>query len=205
MKSFRKVLAATVLAAAAVSAAPAFAATTIVALDSIANASLDGSNGVSTALAAGTYHVTFSSGAFSRFSSTDGCDLSGAHCRLGFEDSARLIVNGTTLLFGDGNASGGLGPISGGGYFDEPATAFGHSSIYNLTFTLAAPGTVTSFLYDDYLGDNRGGLSLAFSSAVPEPATWLMMILGFGLVGVAMRKGRRGNGGVLTSEALRTV
>lgn len=41
-------------------------------------------------------------------------------------------------------------------------------------------------------GDNMGPLldnvSVGISSAVPEPATWAMMIAGFGLVGSAMRR-----------------
>lgn len=33
--------------------------------------------------------------------------------------------------------------------------------------------------------------TLAFTSAVPEPATWAMMIGGFAAIGVAMRRGRK--------------
>jgi len=43
-------------------------------------------------------------------------------------------------------------------------------------------------------GEGAFGGSLAFApavSAVPEPATWAMMIIGFGAVGVAMRRRRR--------------
>lgn len=39
--------------------------------------------------------------------------------------------------------------------------------------------------------------NVTFSGAVPEPATWAMMILGFGLVGAAMR--RRSAGGRLVA------
>ena len=52
--------------------------------------------------------------------------------------------------------------------------------------------------YSDYaftagnVGNNvlLGGLSL--TQSVPEPATWAMMLLGFGAVGVAFRRRRRG-------------
>jgi PEP-CTERM motif len=37
-------------------------------------------------------------------------------------------------------------------------------------------------------GDGFGFDNLAFSSAIPEPATWAMMILGFGLVGGSLRR-----------------
>jgi hypothetical protein len=33
--------------------------------------------------------------------------------------------------------------------------------------------------------------NLAVGSAVPEPTTWAMMLVGFGAVGFAMRRGRR--------------
>lgn len=33
--------------------------------------------------------------------------------------------------------------------------------------------------------------NIKFSSAVPEPATWMMMLFGFGFVGAAMRKAKR--------------
>ena len=41
-----------------------------------------------------------------------------------------------------------------------------------------------------------GSLSI---SAVPEPATWAMMLLGVGLIGTAMRFGRRKNDGALSA------
>lgn len=57
----------------------------------------------------------------------------------------------------------------------------------SFTFDLAAPGTLrfeatgTSESLGGYLDDIR-------LSAVPEPATWAMMILGFGFVGASMRR-----------------
>lgn len=48
--------------------------------------------------------------------------------------------------------------------------------------TFAAAGT----------SDSRGGyLDNITVSAVPEPATWAMLILGFGLAGYALRRGKR--------------
>jgi hypothetical protein len=51
---------------------------------------------------------------------------------------------------------------------------------YTLTIT-GSRGTTGSF---------GGNVSFA-AGAVPEPATWAMMLLGFGAVGFAMRRGRR--------------
>lgn len=42
---------------------------------------------------------------------------------------------------------------------------------------------------NDYVGNFRLN---AIAAAIPEPATWAMMILGFGVVGGAMRSRRRG-------------
>ena len=175
----------------AVHAVPATAATTID-LDGTANASLDGSTAVTLALAAGTYTLQFIDGtytAYSRFSSPTGCDLDGKNCTQGWENSARISIDGgSPLLFGDGNASGGFGPIDpGDGYYSTAALSFANSGIFTTNFTLATDSNVSFFLYDDILSDNQGGVSLQLS-AVPEPATWALMILGFGLVGGVMRR-----------------
>lgn len=178
-------------AAGLLAAAPASAIT--INLNGVSNASLDGSNAVTVALGPGTYTLRFIEDdytAFSRFAASSGCDSNGANCPFGWENSARLIINGNTFLFGDGAASGGIGPVSGGGYYDTAARSFGASGQYSLSFTLASPANASFFIYDDFLGDNRGGISLALS--VPEPGTWALLIAGFGVIGGAMRRRARG-------------
>ena len=60
----------------------------------------------------------------------------------------------------------------------------------------ASGGTIggNSFEHQDFLGSgNRhlsGTVTLA-TAAIPEPATWLMMISGFGLAGAGLRRRRR--------------
>ena len=174
-------------------ATSASAATTIVDVDGMANTSLDGSNSKVVALAAGTYAINFTNGAYSafnRFGSVSGCNSSGAACGAGFEDSVRYIINGATFLFGDGNASGGGGPQSTGGYYSTAAVSLAAASKYAGSFTLTAPTNVSFYLYDDNTSDNIGGVSVALTGAVPEPASWAMMILGMGAVGFAMRRRR---------------
>lgn len=39
-------------------------------------------------------------------------------------------------------------------------------------------------------GDATGGLGIIYGSVVPEPATWALMLAGFGMVGFAMRRRR---------------
>ena len=47
----------------------------------------------------------------------------------------------------------------------------------------------------DWVGSQRNydlvSLAIPLNTAVPEPATWALMLLGFGGIGVAMRRGRR--------------
>lgn len=168
-------------------------AATIVDLDGRSNASTDGSNSVMLALAAGTYNLSFVESlftAFNRFGQASGCNASGASCTRGFENSARFVINGVTNFFGDGNASGGIGPQATGGYYSTSAQSFDSSGVYKTSFTLASPSSVSFYLFDDNLSDNTGGVSLAVA-AVPEPATWLMMLFGFGMIGFGMRSAKR--------------
>lgn len=172
---------------------PVAANALIIDVDGTANASLDGTNAVSVLLAAGTYELSFTEGAysaFSRFSSSTDCDASGANCRTGWENSARYIIDPTTFLFGDGNASGGIGPISGGGYFVDAATSFANSAGYSTTFSLASAVNVDFFIFDDFLGDNRGGVSLLVQRVgVPEPS--VLALFSIGLLGMGLARRRK--------------
>ena len=73
------------------------------------------------------------------------------------------IYTGAFLTFGGGTAAGAEAALVKG-FVDGKA----YSNIHNATF----PG-----------GEIRGQLA----ALVPEPATWTLMILGFGLAGAAMR------------------
>jgi len=61
-------------------------------------------------------------------------------------------------------------------------------------FSLAAPWTFTENYgrltvgFDSF--DIAGLSATAIASAVPEPATWVMMIIGFGMTGAAVRRRR---------------
>ena len=165
-------------------------AATIVDLNGVTNASTNGANAVTLNLDAGVYNLNFVEGAytaFTRFSTVTGCDGLGAKCITGFENSARYVIDGATFFFGDGAASGGLGPQATGGYYSTAAQSFAASDVFTSTFTLAAPRAVSFYLFDDNLGDNSGGVSLAVA-AVPEPATWMLMLMGMAGVGFAMRR-----------------
>ena len=51
------------------------------------------------------------------------------------------------------------------------------------------------------LGDGNSTLTIAsVPGAVPEPSTWMMMLVGFGLLGGAVRYGRKANAGTQTAS-----
>jgi len=171
-------------------------------LDGKLNAGLNDANGIALALTAGTYKFSFVQDqytAFNRFSSATNCNIAGGNCRTGFENSVRWTLDGDNLnpfKFGDGNASGGMGPqTTTGGYYLNAATSFANSGVFTSNFTFASPVTLKAFIFDDNLSDNSGGISLNIArtpdTAVPEPASWAMLIAGFGLIGAVMRRRRR--------------
>ena len=82
------------------------------------------------------------------------------------------------------------------------STSFGASRISfaigrNPTFTEFFQGEIDNvFVYDEALSADRiaqirsTGFATVAPSAVPEPATWAMMVLGFGVVGGALRRSK---------------
>jgi len=65
--------------------------------------------------------------------------------------------------------------------FDNTTGAF--LATDNTTFSLTTNGAPVTASFD-----GRGGFSASVTPAVPEPATWAMMILGMAVVGYAMRR-----------------
>jgi len=98
------------------------------------------------------------------------------------------------LFFGPGNnpffGPSGSTLFVGSGYvgleYNEP------SAHYSASFVAGGSGNVTAYVGAEG-GDNVGPLmdNFRFSiTSVPEPATWLTMILGFGGIGAMMRRRR---------------
>ena len=115
-----------------------------------------------------------------------------------FDANGGTIVDFATLLFGQtiigvhyGNGVGSPGrPTNARGDGDDTAFYLFDAGTIGLdTFTLAfnASSTVTLF---------QTG-SPPPPPSVPEPATWAMMLLGFGGVGTALRRSRRKNAKLL--------
>ena len=51
-----------------------------------------------------------------------------------------------------------------------------------------ATGNLELMYWDSNYSDNEGSITISVNPAVPEPASWAMMIGGLGLVGAAMRR-----------------
>jgi hypothetical protein len=92
-------------------------------------------------------------------------------------------LNFTSVVFN--NTVSNIGFNIANGVFDQASREL-IPLIANATNTITINGTSA--------GDASysGTLSFGMSSAVPEPATWALMLLGFGAVGFSMRRQRAG-------------
>lgn len=92
------------------------------------------------------------------------------------------------LNFYTGPAGGGFGVNNPAdmdfGLFSLEGDQLFSGTIENPTFT---PGTYT-FTNDFYYGAVNATLTITALPGVPEPATWAMMLLGFGAIGAACRR-----------------
>jgi len=107
--------------------------------------------------------------------------------------ASTVPIAGTTVsllqLFTGGSVVGG---VYSGGTLVPGGSASGSSNSLTLSANLT-PGTNYTFVYSGNLvnsGNISGNAALGMA-AVPEPATWGLMLLGFGGIGMAMRRRRR--------------
>ncbi len=136
--------------------------------------------------------------------------------------TAALATTGSATAYGGGFIGDGTNYTSYSAGSATPANNFGGDFItapsarpidYSLTDTFVAlrfgtgPATyygyaevagnrLISFAYNDVAGGSivsGEAITGAFPSAVPEPATWLMLIGGLGLVGATMRRRKQMN------------
>jgi hypothetical protein len=208
----------TALATAAIGlgTAPAYAATFVdcgggsACVSDTDNVLLDAAQDVSS----GTGHISGTSTVI-QFSTTDtdGIDLNpgaGAGQATITSGDGTLINNLTWQLLGGvgfTSAEFNLEPLTGGG---PPVSPF------DILVTSITNGVVTTATFEGDTGSNRFGvfasageiltgvtivsdtgfgtfrqLRVTAGSGVPEPATWAMMLLGFGGIGMAMRRSRK--------------
>jgi len=178
------------IAASLALAAPASAAVFVV--DAGAN-SVSGGSALNTGIALSTgdalsvsssINDLWSAGPLPRFS--DGSGLIGPRLATALDDSGQAPGTaigadfGTTIQDGYASAFGSLVGRIGGVYQTLGA---------NFAGPAWADGTLELFYWDSNANDNFGTISFDIvSGAVPEPATWAMMILGFAVTGAAMRR-----------------
>ncbi|WP_316251184.1 PEPxxWA-CTERM sorting domain-containing protein [Sphingomonas sp. JC676] len=169
--------------------APAAAQTFVV--DAMANSSSGGAGLASVALIAGqTFTISsstddlWSAGPLPRYSDANG--LTGDRWATATDDSGQAVgtqIGANFGLWSQNSLSAAYGSLVGelnGVYMLLGA---------NGSFVASSSGTLNLYYWDSNNGDNFG--TIAFDiSAVPEPAAWGMMIGGFGLAGMAVRRRR---------------
>ncbi|WP_243405163.1 VPLPA-CTERM sorting domain-containing protein [Pelagivirga sediminicola] len=137
---------------------------------------------------------------WSRWRTSSGCDADGANCTKGFEFSFAFFLPESITDTGKVGISS-YGPINpsavnlvnqsratDGTFFGTGALAFDDVKNTILAkFTLDTDQDVGFFIYDDYIKDNRGGVSIEVSP-VPLPAGLPLLLLGLGSLAFVRRK-----------------
>jgi|GEM_PF-2131817 len=103
--------------------------------------------------------------------------------------STTNLVNANFNEVGPGFASQWL--VTNGDFWDFDWTLSGkvNAQINNITFFNGATNIGN---IDEFVKFGVSGKQVSFTGAIPEPASWAMLIVGFGLVGAAMRRHRGG-------------
>lgn len=128
-----------------------------------------------------------------------------AYNALAFPDIDLVYLTGTDDLdFSNFGSFTGQGQTSG--TFSLPGFDIDYFAVKSgnqfILYEYLGANSFTTAGLTNKKGELQGLSHLAFfgteaRSAVPEPGTWMMMLLGFGAVGSAMRRNRKANGGVL--------
>jgi PEP-CTERM motif len=95
-----------------------------------------------------------------------------------------------SAAYGPGGAGRNLGALLGTRFASPTGPADFFLIGNGTTITLASAGNLYAVVNDTFYSNNVGSFEVSVS-AVPEPATWAMMIGGFGIAGLAMRRRRR--------------
>jgi hypothetical protein len=151
---------------------------------------------VTITLGPGVYNVTdaASSGYYSAWNFSGGWVWNWAAATDNGDGTGDIFQAGASgLIYGsqaaaagshDGNYGGPGGPVLP---LLDPT---GGPDNFSDSFTLLTTTKLDFFTIDYYLPDNAGGVALDISTAVPEPSTWAMLLIGFAGLGVLARRGR---------------
>jgi len=90
-----------------------------------------------------------------------------------------------TILSGDVPAGGNGDQL--GAWTNQRVTIASSDALFGVQLRSTAP----AFEADNFFFSGRGGDSQVHAGGVPEPASWAMMLVGFGAVGGAVRNQRR--------------
>lgn len=93
-----------------------------------------------------------------------------------------------TSLGSGSNQFYAIGSYNGNRYFSIGLNARGDSSLRISGLKTGDLNQSNTYFLSNVFLYGSGTLSLANTAAVPEPATWALMILGFGVVGYSMRR-----------------
>lgn len=123
----------------------------------------------------------------------DGTPVSATGAYAGFNPSGKdYDVSIGTSAYGIGGAGKLYGALLGT-FTATPTSAADYFTIGSgITLTADSDKTLYAVINDSFFPNNSGSYSVSLSlsppaSAVPEPATWAMMLVGFGAVGASMR------------------
>jgi len=124
--------------------------------------------------------------------------VDGAATQSGFVGSLSFLsagVNVLTISFDNGLASSFVGADSGNfstgsnaGNYTATSDVFDLGQFLAGNFSLSISGLSSPVVAGDYSA--VGNVSGSFAGAVPGPATWGMMLVGFGFIGYAARRRR---------------
>ncbi|WP_199553568.1 PEPxxWA-CTERM sorting domain-containing protein [Sandaracinobacteroides hominis] len=116
----------------------------------------------------------------------------------GYTDIFTVSLNGTDILQGSWNLGGGgndvvwFAPVGSSISVSSPGGWAGGTGLFSVPLALTAGSNTLTLSYSGNgqgLGDEGWGISNLTVAGVPEPATWVMLIAGFGMVGFARRRG----------------
>jgi hypothetical protein len=161
-------------------------------VDAFANSSTGGVAVDSLTLNAGDLFTVFvdsddlwNAGPLPRYSDADGLD--GVRLATATDDSGQPVGTQIGADFGFWNQNGlsaRYGALVGelGGVYQVLGTNFSGPAWNS--------GTLRLYYWDENFTDNTGSISANITAAIPEPASWALMIGGFGMAGAMLRRRR---------------
>ena len=118
----------------------------------------------------------------------------------GYTDVFTLSLNGTGILSGSYNLGGGgydityFAPVGSSVSISTPGSWAGGTGLFSVPLALTTGTNTLTLSYSGNaqgLGDEGWGVSnLSVTGGVPEPATWALLVAGFGFVGASLRRQR---------------